>query len=78
MFSPCNEAQRLTCSFSLPLSENPYALDYVLPDYNEIKQGYTQAPSSSSVSISNNVDTSKKSTKQQQQVKRIRGFGDLD
>ncbi|CAF1178760.1 unnamed protein product [Adineta ricciae] len=55
----------------LPLSENPYALDYVLPDYNEIKQGYTQAPSSSLVSISNNVDTSKKNTKQQQQVVRM-------
>lgn len=55
--------------FSLPLSENPYAVDYVLPDYNEIKQGYVQPPSSSLTSIINNVDISKKnSTKAQQQV----------
>jgi hypothetical protein len=54
--------------FSLPLSENSNAIDYVLPDYNEIKQGYVQ-PSSS---IGNNVDHLKKNvTKQQQQVNKI-------
>jgi len=57
--------------FSLPLSENPNAIDYVLPDYNEIKQGYVQSPSSST-SINNNVDSLKKnSTKQQQQQQQV-------
>jgi len=50
--------------FSLPLSENTNAIDYVLPDYNEIKQGYVQNPSS----IGNNGENLKKNlTKQQQQ-----------
>ncbi len=49
--------------FSLPLSENSNAIDYVIPDYNEVKQGYVQPPSTMS------VDSSKKNlTKQQQQV----------
>ncbi len=49
--------------FSLPLSENSNAIDYVIPDYNEVKQGYVQPPSAMS------VDSSKKNlTKQQQQV----------
>ncbi len=50
--------------FSLPLSENSNAIDYVLPDYNEIKQGYVQPLSS----INNNADNSKKNSAKQQQV----------
>ncbi|CAF0752703.1 unnamed protein product [Adineta steineri] len=51
----------------LPLSENPYAIDYILPDYNETKQGYVQSAVSS-----NNIDNSKKNlTKQQQQIVRM-------
>jgi hypothetical protein len=42
-----------------------------LPDYNEIKQGYVQSPSSST-SLNNNVDSLKKnSTKQQQQQQQV-------
>jgi hypothetical protein len=48
----------------LPLSENSNAIDYVLPDYNEIKQGYVQPLSS----INNNADNSKKNSAKQQQV----------
>ncbi|CAF3966894.1 unnamed protein product [Adineta steineri] len=52
----------------LPLSENPYAIDYILPDYNETKQGYVQSAASSN----NNIDNSKKNlTKQQQQIVRM-------
>lgn len=53
--------------FSLPLSQNPYAVDYVLPDYNEIKQGYVQTPSTSAP-VNSNFDGSKKSIAKQQQV----------
>jgi len=57
--------------FSLPLSENSNAIDYILPDYNEIKQGYVQTLLSTG---NNNAENSKKSsTKQQQQVNKI-GF----
>jgi hypothetical protein len=48
--------------FRLPISENTNAIDYVLPDYNEIKQGYVQPLSS----IGNNADNSKKSAAKQQ------------
>jgi len=49
----------------LPISENPHAIDYVLPDYNEIKQGYVQPPSSIS------TDNSKKNAAKQQQIVRM-------
>jgi len=50
----------------LSISENPYAIDYILPDYNEIKQGYVQPPSSTS------ADNLKKNVaKQQQQIVRM-------
>ena len=55
----------INIDFSLPISENPHAIDYVLPDYNEIKQGYVQP-------LSSNNDNSKKNpNKQQQQVSDI-------
>jgi hypothetical protein len=41
----------------------------VLPDYNEIKQGYVQPPSS--VSSGNNSENSKRNPPKQQQVEKI-------
>ncbi|CAF1055948.1 unnamed protein product [Rotaria sordida] len=55
----------------LPLSENSNSLDYILPDYNEIKQGYVQSSSTSTFN-GNIADSSKKNlTKQQQQIVRM-------
>ena len=52
----------LDIDFRLPISENTNAIDYVLPDYNEIKQGIIQPLSSGG----NNADNSKKSSAKQQ------------
>ncbi|CAF4949785.1 unnamed protein product, partial [Rotaria sp. Silwood1] len=54
----------------LPLSENTNSIDYVLPDYNEIKQGYVQSPSSLTYN-GNTADSSKKNATKQQQVVRM-------
>ena len=51
--------------FSLPLAQNPNAIDYILPDYNEVKQGYVQPIA---VGDSSADSTRKNATKQQQQV----------
>jgi hypothetical protein len=53
--------------FSLPLADNTNAIDYVIPDYNEIKQGSVQSPLSS-ISVGGNADSSKKTQTKQQQV----------
>lgn len=58
-YSAVNEL--INIDFSLPISENPHAIDYVLPDYNEIKQGYVQPLSST------NENSKKNPNKQQQQ-----------
>lgn len=50
--------------FRLPISENPHAIDYVLPDYNEIKQGYVQP-------ILSTNENAKKNPNKQQQVRDI-------
>ncbi|CAF3793038.1 unnamed protein product [Rotaria magnacalcarata] len=53
----------------LPLGENPHAIDYILPDYNETKQGCFQTASASTSNIYNADGSKKNSTKQQQIVR---------
>jgi hypothetical protein len=47
-----------------PLSQNSHVIDYVLPDYNDIKQGYIQ---STSMNNDGSDNTRKNLIKQQQQ-----------